>query len=149
MRKAKTVNRKRKQVARESQNQAKRSDWKYQDVATTGLKAASQSIDQFNNGVREIADEMNSYSMRSLENVVHAWRQFLEARPLRQVVEIQTQYTKNAYEAYVSEISRLGNLYLSLTRQVTKPSKHIARRVSALRKSRSKAETAAGRISTN
>jgi hypothetical protein len=128
MRKAKTVNRKRRQVARETQNQAKRTDRKYQDVATTGLQAASQSIDQFNNGVREIADEMNSYSMRSLENVVHAWQQFLEARPLRQVVEIQTHYAQNAYEAYVSEISRLGNLYLSLTRQASKPLKQVARR---------------------
>jgi len=92
------------------------------------LKAASQSVGEFNNGFREIADEMNEYSLRSLENVFHAWQQFLDARPLRQVVELQTRYAQNAYEAYVAEISRLGSLYLSLTRRVSKPLGQVSRR---------------------
>ena len=100
----------------------------YQSAASTGLKAASQSVGEFNNGFREIADEMNEYSLRSLENVFHAWQQFLDARPLRQVVELQTRYAQNAYEAYVAEISRLGNLYLSLTRRVSKPLGQVSRR---------------------
>ena len=43
MRKAKRVNQKRKHLARE---------------ATSGLNAASRSVGEFNNGFREIADEM-------------------------------------------------------------------------------------------
>ena len=37
---------------------------KYQSAATTGLNAASRSVGEFNNGFREIADEMNEYSIR-------------------------------------------------------------------------------------
>ena len=113
MRKAKRVNQKRKQVARE---------------ATSGLNAASRSVGEFNNGFREIADEMNEYSIRSLENVFRAWQQFLDARPLRQVVEHQTRFAQNAYDAYVTEFSKLGDLYISLTRRASEPLRQGSRR---------------------
>ena len=113
MRKAKRVNQKRKQVARE---------------VTSGLNAASRSVGEFNNGFREIADEMNEYSIRSLENVFRTWQQFLDARPLRQVVEHQTRFAQNAYDAYVTEFSRLGDLYISLTRRASEPLRQVSRR---------------------
>ena len=100
----------------------------YKNAASNGLEAASRSVGEFNNGFREIADEMNEYSMRSFENVFRTWQQFLDARALRQVVELQTRYAQNAYEAYVAEISKLGNLYLSLTRRVSKPLGQVSRR---------------------
>ena len=128
MRKAKRVNQKLKQVAREAQDQAKRIGRKYQNAATSGLNAASRSVGEFNNGFREIAEEMNEYSIRSLENAFRAWQQVLDARPLRQVVEHQTRCAQNAYEAYVTEFSRLGDLYLSLTRRASEPLRQVSRR---------------------
>ena len=127
MRKAKRVNQKRAQVARQAQHEA-RIDRKHQNAATSGLNAASRSVGEFNNGFREIANEMNEFSIRSLENVFRAWQQFLDARPLRQVVEHQTRCAQNAYEAYVTEFSRLGDLYLSLTRRASEPLRQRSRR---------------------
>jgi hypothetical protein len=127
MRKAKRVNQKRAQVARQGQHEA-RIDRKHQNAATSGLNAASRSVGEFNNGFREIANEMNEFSIRSLENVFRAWQQFLDARPLRQVVEHQTRCAQNAYEAYVTEFSRLGDLYLSLTRRASEPLRQVSRR---------------------
>ena len=128
MRKAKRVNQERKQVAREAQDQAKRIGRKYQNAATSGLNAASRSVGEFNNGFREIADEMNEYSIRSLENAFRAWQQFLDAGPLQQVVEHQTRCAQNAYEAYVTEFSKLGDLYLSFTRRASEPLRQVSRR---------------------
>ena len=130
---AKRVNQKRKQVAREAQNPTRRTSRKYQKAATSGLNVASRSVGEFNNGFREIADEMNAYSIRSLENVFRAWQQFLDARPLRQVVEHQMRCAQNAYEAYVTEFARLGDLYLSylsLTRRASEPLRQVSRRSS-------------------
>lgn len=127
MRKAKRVNQKRAQVTRQAQHEA-RIDRKHQNAATSGLNAASRSVGEFNNGFREIANEMNEFSIRSLENVFRAWQQFLDARPLRQVVEHQTRCAQNAYEAYVTEFSRLGDLYLSLTRRASEPLRQVSRR---------------------
>jgi hypothetical protein len=91
----------------------------------------SRSVGDFNGGFRQIADEMNDYSVRSLEQVFHAWRQFLDAGPFRHVVELQTRYAQNAqnaYEAYVDEFSKLGDLYLNVTRRVSKPLAQVPRR---------------------
>jgi len=128
MRKAKRVSQKRTQVAREAQHQAKRRGRKHQNAATSELNAANRSVGEFNNDFREIANEMNEYSIRSLENVFRAWQQFLDARPLRQVVEYQTRCAQNAYEAYVTEFSRLGDLYISLTRRASEPLRQVSRR---------------------
>ena len=124
MRRTKRASQKRGQLVKQAQERPARIERLYQDAATTGLKATSRSVGDFNDGFRQVADEMNAYSVRSLEQVFHAWQQFLDAGPLRQVVELQTRYsqnTQNAYEAYVGEISRLGEMYLDVTRRVSKP----------------------------
>ena len=124
MRRTKRASQKRGQLAKQAQERPARIERLYQDAATTGLKATSRSVADFNDGFRQVADEMNAYSVRSLEQVFHAWQQFLDAGPLRQVVELQTRYSQNAqnaYETYVDEISRLGDLYLNVTRRVSQP----------------------------
>ena len=125
MRRTKKASQKRRQVAKEAQDTAARIERLYEDAATTGLKAmTSQSVGELNDGFRHIAHEMNTYSVRSLEQVFHAWQQFLDAGPLRQVFVIQARYAQNAqnaYETYVGEVSRLGEMYLDVTRRVSKP----------------------------
>ena len=124
MRRAKKASQKRNQVTKKAQDTATRIERLYQDVATTGVKAmTSQSVGEFNDGFRHVAGEMNTYSVRSLEQVFHAWQQFLDEGPLRQVFELQARYAQNAqnaYEAYVGEVSRLGEMYLDVTRRVSK-----------------------------
>ena len=125
MRQTKRASKKRGQLPKEAQDTETRIERLYQDAATTGFKAMSRhSVGEFNDGFRQIAKEMNSYSVRSLEQVFNAWQEFLDAGPLRQVFELQAQYVQNAqnaYEAYVDEVSRLGEMYLDVTRRVSKP----------------------------
>jgi hypothetical protein len=129
MRRTKRASKKRSQLAKEAQDTATRIERLYQDAATTGSKA--KTFGEFNDGFRHIADEMNTYSVRSLEQVFNAWQQFLDAGPLRQVFELQTRYAQNAqnaYEAYVGEISRLGEMYLNVTRRASKPVAQVPKR---------------------
>ena len=132
MRPTKKASQKRRQVAKVAQDTTTRIERLYQEAATTGLKTmTSQSVGEFNDGLQHIAHEMNTYSVRSLEQVFHAWQQFLDAGPLRQVFEIQARYAQNAqnaYEAYVGEISRLGEMYLDVTRRVSKPLGQVRKR---------------------
>jgi hypothetical protein len=132
MRQTKRASKKRSKLAKQAQDTATRIERRYQDAAPTALTAkSSHSVGDFNDGFRQIADEMNTYSVRSMEQVLHAWEQFLDAGPLRQVFEFQTRYAQNAqnaYEAYVDEISRLGEMYLDVTRRVSKPLAQVPRR---------------------
>ena len=131
MRKGKRA--KRNQVVKEAQDQSQRAARKYQEAATAPLEAAgfeatSRALVEFNKGLREIADEMSEYSKRSFEDVLRAWQHFVEARPLRQLMAIQTRHAQSAYEAYVAELSRLGELYLGLTRRSSTALKQVSRR---------------------
>jgi hypothetical protein len=131
MRRTKKASQKRRQLAQETQQRPRRIERLYQGAATTGLKATSRSIGEFNDGFRQIADEMNAYSVRSLEHVFQTWKQFLDAGPLRQIVELQSQYAQNAqkaYDTYIDELSRLGDLYLNATRRASKPLGQVPRR---------------------
>ena len=131
MRKGKRA--KRNQVVKEAQDQSQRAARKYQEAATAPLKApgfeaTSRAVVEFNKGLREIAEEMSEYSKRSFEDVFRAWQHFVEARPLRQLMAIQTRHAQSAYEAYVAELSRLGELYLGLTRRSSTALKQVSRR---------------------
>jgi hypothetical protein len=144
MRKSKRANEKRKQVAKEAQVQSKRIARNYQEAATTGLEAAgfeatSRAVIEFNKGLREIADEMSEFSKRSFEDVLRAWQHFVEAKPLRHLMAIQTRHAQSAYEAYVAEIARLGELYMGLTRSGTRALKQVPRRSRQARRSQTSA----------
>ena len=127
-RKRKSTNRKPKNLARADQRQARKIGQEYQNAAITGLGVSSRSVSEFNRGLQEIADEMTDYTKQSLEEVVRAWQRLLDARPFGRLVEIQTRYMQNAYEAYASEASRVGELYLGLARRVADPIKQVTRR---------------------
>ena len=64
---------------------------------------------------------MTDYSKRTFDDVFRAWEQLLTAKSLDQVIEIQSQYAKKAYDTHMSEMSKLGEMYVSLARNAYKP----------------------------
>jgi hypothetical protein len=115
-------------LARADQRQVRKIGQEYQNAAAAGLEVSSHSVSEFNRGLQEFADEMTDYSKRSLEEVVRAWQRLLDARMFGRLVEIQTRYIQNAYEAYTSEASRVGELYLGSARRAAESMKQVTRR---------------------
>jgi hypothetical protein len=126
-RKRKSANQKHKNLARVTQRQVRKIGQDYQNAAA-GLEVSSRSVSEFNRGLQEFADEMTDYSKRSLEEVVRAWQRLLDARMFGRLVEIQTRYIQNAYEAYASEASRVGELYLGSARRAAESMKRVTPR---------------------
>jgi hypothetical protein len=100
----------------------------YQEAASTGLEFGNRSISEFNRGLQEITDEMADYSKQSLAEVVRGWQLFLDARLFGRLLEIQTRYIENAYQAYASQASRASELYLGLARRAAEPIEQATRR---------------------
>ena len=48
-------------------------------------------------------------------------------RDLFQTLQVQTQYAQKAYEAYTSEMSKLGELYMGVVRDASKPVEEASR----------------------
>ena len=72
---------------------------------------------------------MTDFSRRRFEDVFQSWEQLLRARSFGDVVEVQTRYAQKAYDAYTSEMSKLGEMYLSTTRETSKPIERASARL--------------------
>jgi hypothetical protein len=82
-----------------------------------------------NSSRRPIATEIADYSKRSFEHGAKAAEKLIGAKSLDKVIEVQSEYARTAYESYVSEISKLGELYGDLAREAFKPYQSFVARV--------------------
>ena len=98
----------------------------FQRVGKDGFDAIARSFGEVNKGLQAIAAEVTDYSKKSFQDGTRAFEQLLKAKSFEQVIEIQSQYARMAYEAYVAELSKLGEMYAGLTRDASKPVEQAA-----------------------
>ena len=68
-----------------------------------------------------IAAEATEYTRKSVEAGSSFMEALLSANSLEDAIEIQAGYFKQAYEVFVAESSRLGELYADLAKDAYKP----------------------------
>jgi hypothetical protein len=109
----------------------------FQRVGKDGFEAAVSSFGEVNKGLQAIAAEVTNYSKKAFEDGTGAFEQLLGAKSFDQVIEIQSQYAKRAYDNYVAELSKLGEIYAGLTRNAYKPVEQAAAKVGSPNRLRS------------
>src|SRR5262249_37490922 len=93
----------------------------YQRLSKEGFDAATRSFGEMNKGFNALAAEMTDYSKRTFDDVFEAWEQLLTAKSVQQIIEIQSQYTKKAFDTHTSEMSKLGEMCVAIARNASKP----------------------------
>jgi phasin family protein len=93
----------------------------FQKVGKDGFDAAVRSYGDANKGFQAIVAEATNYSKTTFEEGTRAFQQLLSAKSVEQAVEIQSQYVKKAYEAHISQMTKLGEMYVSLAQNAFKP----------------------------
>jgi hypothetical protein len=93
----------------------------FQRAGQDGFNAVVSSFGEVNRGLQAIAAEVTAYSRKAFEDGTRAFEQLLGAKSFEQVIEIQSQHAKKAYEAYVAEWTKLAEMYAGLTRNASKP----------------------------
>ena len=93
----------------------------FQKVGKDGFDAAVRSFGEVNKGFQAIAAEVTDYSKKAFEDSTRAFEQLIGAKTIEQAIEIQSQYAKKAYDGYVAEMSKLGEMYVGLARDAYKP----------------------------
>ena len=79
------------------------------------FEVASRSIGEVNRGLQALAAEMTDFSKKRFEDIFQSWEQLLRARSFGDVVDAQARYAQRAYDAYTSEMSKLGKMYVGTT----------------------------------
>jgi hypothetical protein len=93
----------------------------FQNLGKGGFDAAVKSFGEVNKGLQATTVEVTNYSKKTFEDGTRAFEQLMGAKTVEQAVEIQSQYAKKAYDAYMAEMSKLGEMYLGLARNAYKP----------------------------
>ena len=117
-------------TAHELQEQAQKVGQEHQRAIEGGFEAATHVFSEVNRGFQAIAAEVTDFSKKRFEDVVEAWDQLVRARTFGDIVEVQSRYAQKAYDAYASEIAKLGDMYLGAARDAAKSFEQVSKRFS-------------------
>jgi len=93
----------------------------FHTLGKESFDAAVRSYREANKGFQAIFAEMTDYSKKAFADATHAFEQLVGVKSVEQVIEIQSQYAKKAYDNYIAEVSKLGEMYANLARSAYKP----------------------------
>jgi len=80
-----------------------------------------KSIGAASKGFQAIAAEVTNYSKKSFEDGTAAAERLFGAKTLEKAIEAQSDYVKTAYEGFIAEATKLGELYADLAKESYKP----------------------------
>jgi len=96
----------------------------FEDFQKLGKENVDTCMKQFgtvSKGWQAIAAEVADYSKKSFEHGTATLESLLGAKSLEKAIEIQSDYVKAAYEGFVAQSSKLGELYTDLAKETYKP----------------------------
>jgi hypothetical protein len=92
-----------------------------QKFGKDSFDATVKALDVASTGTKAIAVETATYAKTSLERGAATFQKLLGVRSLDQVIEIQTDYVKSAYEGFVAQSTKTGELYTKLAQDSFAP----------------------------
>jgi hypothetical protein len=92
-----------------------------QQVGKENMDSALKSWGAMSKGTQAIAAEMADYSKKAFEDGSAALEKLFGVKSFDKAIEVQTEYAKTAYEGFVAEATKLGELYSDLAKEAYKP----------------------------
>jgi hypothetical protein len=92
-----------------------------QKVGKESFDVAVKSANAFNKGFQALATETVDYSRHSLEAGAKVFEELAAASSLDKAVEVQTDFFRSAYEGYVSQATKVGEIVTAMARDAYKP----------------------------
>ncbi len=83
----------------------------------TGLK----SFASLSKNVQAISVEATEYSKKAFETGTATIEKLMSAKSLDKAFEVQTDYAKQAYEGFVAQATKMGELYAEMAKDAYKP----------------------------
>jgi hypothetical protein len=92
-----------------------------QKVGKENVDVTMKSLGAFSKASQSIATEVADYTKKSFEDSTKVMEKLLGAKSLEKAIEIQTDYAKTAYEGFVAQATKMGELYADLAKEAYKP----------------------------
>jgi hypothetical protein len=92
-----------------------------QQVSKDSIDNAMKSMGAVSKSAQAIVVEMTDYSKKAFEEGTAAMEKLFGVKSLEKAIELQTEYAKTAYEGFVAEATKIGELYADLAKESYKP----------------------------
>jgi len=94
------------------------------DTAEAVIKSANAA----GKGLETINSEVFSYTRKSIEESVVATKAIMASKSVDEAIQLQSEYSKSAFETYVDELAKFQDMALAITKSAATP---LQARVSA------------------
>src|SRR5437588_10723355 len=105
----------------------------FQKLGKDNVDVCMKQLGTVSKGWQTIATEFADYSKKSFEDGSAALEKLFGAKSLEKAIEVQSEYVKSAYEGFVAEATKLGELYTDLAKESYKPFEGLLAKVSPAR----------------
>jgi hypothetical protein len=102
-----------------------------QKFGKDNMDATMKSFGVLSKASQTIASEVADYSKKSFEDGSKVMEKLLGAKSIDKAIEIQTDYAKSAYEGFVAQATKMGELYADLAKETYKPFEAYAGKATA------------------
>jgi phasin family protein len=101
-----------------------------QSFGKDNMDMAMNYFGAWGKGAQAIAIEVAEYSKKSFEGSSAAWEKLLGTKSPDKAMEVQSEYLKSSYEAFVAEATKLSEMYVDLFKDAYKPFEGMAKSMS-------------------
>jgi len=92
-----------------------------QKLGKDNVDAVLKQFGAMSKGFQAIATEVADYSKKSFEQSSAAAEKLMGSKSFEKAIEVQSDFFKSAYEGFVAEATKLGELYADLAKETYKP----------------------------
>jgi hypothetical protein len=93
----------------------------FQSFGKDGYEAFTASAAALTKGYQAAAQEVADFSRKSFEKGTEVAEKAFASKSFDKALEIQQGYAKEAYDAYVSQATKLGEIYSATAKEAYKP----------------------------
>jgi hypothetical protein len=96
----------------------------FEDAGKYGKEFLDSGFASFTAVTRDaqaISGEASDYAKKVFETGAAAVEKLISAKSIEKVVEIQTAYAKQAYESFIAEATKIGELYADMAKDAYQP----------------------------
>lgn len=92
-----------------------------QAMGKDGFEAYVAAATAMTKGLQTIAQEHADFSRRSFERGTQTLEKVMATRSVESFVEVQQAYLKDAYESFLSQVSKYNELYTATVKDAYRP----------------------------
>jgi hypothetical protein len=104
-----------------------------QKLGNHGVEAAASAASSFAESFQMFAAEATDYSKKSLESRSAFIAKLRDAKSLESAIQIQSDYAKSAYAAFVAYFVKMSDLYCNLFKRGSTPVEKAAAKIEGVK----------------